>query len=251
MRAVVPERRNFLALLPTSAGPGAEVTGNAVITDRATGLKQSLRGPGMTADCALVDPELLYDAPAAVVAAAGFDALTQALESFLSRRSDALTRPLALSAARLLLDALPGACRNEAPALAAAARGSLLTGMAFASSGLGAVHGLAHPAGSALGVPHGVCCAILLPAVLKWNLPACRERFVELARGLDFAAPEELIDRVIGLRRELGLPDAFRAFGDVAAHMDFILKNCRSGSMKCNPRELSDAEAAALLETLK
>ena len=126
----------------------------------------------------------------------------------------------------------------------------MLAGMAFASGGLGAVHGIGHPAGSALHIPHGVCCAILLPEVLRWNLPACRERFAELAGGLGFAGPEALIRRVEELRRELGLPEDFRAFGGVAAHLSFIVKNCRSGSMKCNPRDLADAEVEALLGRL-
>lgn len=250
-RAQVPERRNFLVLLPTSAGTGAEVTANAVMVDRATGIKQSLRGPGMTADCALVDPELLIGAPDAVVAGSGFDALTQALEGFLSRKSDALTRQISLSAARHILTALPRAYRNDRTALTEMARGSLLAGMAFASGGLGAVHGIGHPAGSAMHIPHGVCCAILLPEVLRWNLPECRERFAELARGLDFSGPEALIGHVTDLRRELGLPEDFHSFGDVTAHIPFIVKNCRSGSMQCNPRALSDADVETLLRRLK
>ena len=250
-RVQVPARNNFLVLLPTSAGTGAEVTANAVITDRATGVKQSLRTPGMTANCALVDPELLRDAPAAVIAGSGFDALTQAVECFLSRKADALTRQMSAAAAKFLLDALPGACRQEADKLTATARGSLLAGMAFASGGLGAVHGIGHPAGSALGVPHGVCCAILLPTVLRWNLPACPERFDELAGALDLPDAEALIAAVEQLRRELGLPENFRNYGDVTEHIAFIVRNCRSGSMKCNPRELSDDEVAALLEELR
>lgn len=250
-RAQAPARNNFLVLLPTSAGTGAEVTANAVITDRATGVKQSLRAPGMTANCALVDPELLRNAPAAVIAGSGFDALTQALESFLSRKADALTRQMAAAAAKFLLNALPGACRQEADKLTATARGSLLAGMAFASSGLGAVHGIGHPAGSSLGVPHGVCCAILLPTVLRRNLPACQERFDELAGALDLPDAEALIAEVVKLRRELGLPENFRKYGNVTDHMEFIVRNCRSGSMKCNPRELADDEVAAILEELR
>jgi alcohol dehydrogenase class IV len=124
------------------------------------------------------------------------------------------------------------------------------TGMAFAASGLGAVHGIGHPAGSIMHIPHGVCCAILLPAVLKFNLPACRERFEELARALDFASPEALISEVIRLRREVGLPENFRSYGFQDEYIPFIVKNCRSGSMKCNPRAMSDDEAAALLKEL-
>ena len=121
----------------------------------------------------------------------------------------------------------------ERNALTGIARGSMLAGIAFASSGLGAVHGIAHPAGSIMGIPHGVCCAVLLPAVLQYNLPACREKFAELAAGLDFASPEELISEVIRLRRELALPENFTSFGFKEEYIPFIVKNCRSGSMRC------------------
>ena len=138
----------------------------------------------------------------------------------------------------------------ERSALTGIARGSMLAGIAFASSGLGAVHGIAHPAGSIMGIPHGVCCAVLLPAVLQYNLPACREKFAELAAGLDFASPEELISEVIRLRRELALPENFTSFGFKEEYIPFIVKNCRSGSMRCNPRELADAEVAEIVRSL-
>ncbi len=249
-RAAVPERNNFLVLLPTSAGTGAEITANAVIVDHATGIKQSLRGPGMTADCALVDPELLQSAPPPVIAASGFDALTQALESFLSLKGDALTRQIALSAAEYLFRSLAPACRMEISALPDVARGSMLAGIAFASSGLGAVHGIGHPAGSIMHIPHGICCAILLPAVLQYNLPACRERFAELAGGLGFTSPEALIAEVIRLRKETGLPENFTMYGFSGDFIPFIVQNCRSGSMKCNPRPMDDEEVAELLRSL-
>ncbi len=249
-RAEVAVRKNFLILVPTSAGTGAEMTANAVITDRESGIKQSLRAPGMTADCALVDPELLINSPHHVMAASGFDALTQALESFLSRKADPLTRQIALAAANLLFDFLPGACRMIPEALTAVARGSMLTGIAFAASGLGAVHGIAHPAGSIMGIPHGICCAILLPAVLKYNLAGCRERFAGLACGLGFASPEALIGRVVEMRRELNVPENFSPYGFQEKFIPFIVKNCRSGSMKCNPRDFSDDDVADLVRSL-
>ena len=105
-RAAAPERKTFLALLPTTAGTGAEVTANAVLCDEKTGIKQSLRTPGMSADAALVDPELLMDAPPGVIAASGMDALTQALESFVSSKATSFTKQLALNSAALLLKRL-------------------------------------------------------------------------------------------------------------------------------------------------
>ena len=249
-RAQLPGRNNRMILIPTTAGTGAEITPNSVICDHKTGIKQSLRGAGMTADAALCDPELLENSPPAVIAGAGFDALTQALESFTSIKATVLTRQVALTAAALLLNSLEAAFNGDNSALDDLARGSMLTGIAFAASGLGAVHGLAHPLGSLLGVPHGECCAILLLPVLKYNCERVPQIFAELANGLGLASPEALWEKISALQNRLGLQNSFRAAGLKREHYDFVVKNCRSGSMKCNPVELPDSDIMLLLEKL-
>lgn len=135
--ATAKPRCVFLALLPTTAGTGAEITGNAVLTDEKTGVKQSLRTLGMRADVALIDPELTYDCPASIAAASGFDALTQAIESFLSRRANAASSPLAAEAVRKIFPALRAAVRGDRAARNHVAEGSMLAALAFAQSGLG------------------------------------------------------------------------------------------------------------------
>lgn len=247
-RRTIPGKGAFFAALPTTAGTGAELTANAVLRDPATDVKQSLRGGDMLADIALVDPDLVRDCPPGVIAGSGFDALTQAIESFLSRKATPVSRLLAGQAAEKLLFHLQNAFEGNLEELDFVTEGSMLGAAAFGQSGLGAVHGLAHPIGSILHVPHGVCCAILLPEVLRWNLPAARDTFTELAGQLGCASPEELIGRIESLRKMLQLPENFRRYGLEARHHAFILANCRSGSMKCNPRELSDAEVSELLE---
>lgn len=249
-RSQLPGRSNRMILIPTTAGTGAEITSNSVICDHETGIKQSLRGAGMTADAALCDPDLLENSPSTVIAYAGFDALTQALESFTSKKSTVLTRQLALSAASLLLDSLEAAFNGKSSALDDLARGSMLTGMAFAASGLGAVHGLAHPLGSMLDIPHGKCCAVLLLPVLKYNSKYVPQIFVELANGLGFATVEALWQKISQLQSQLQIPDNFHDDGLNSTHYDFIVKNCRSGSMKCNPVEFPDTDIVLLLEKL-
>ncbi len=260
----VPARKTFFAALPTTAGTGAEITSNAVLRDPATGIKQSLRHPSMAADVAIVDPELTYDCPPAVTAASGFDALTQAIESFLSRNADTVSLALSLEAAKLLLPQLRAAGDGDEAAREPVAEGSMLAAMAFSSSGLGAVHGIGHPLGSLLGVPHGVCCAVLLPTILEWNQEAAGERLELLAGELfDLAPPggerknaafrnrtEILLHILRKLRADLGLPENFKACGLAPKHYDFIIANCRSGSMKSNPRNLSDDEVRRILESL-
>ena len=247
-RCVPPPRRAWFAALPTTAGTGAEMTANSVLLDRTTGVKQSLRAPGMTADAALVDPELLRGAPAAVTAASGFDALTQAIESCLSLKADSRTRMTALAAIPLLYRNLEAACRDDFPALEAMAMGSMLTGMAFARSGLGAAHGIGHPVGSLLAMPHGAVCAVLLTASLRRCLESSAAELSEIAAVVGLPSPEALIEALAALRRRVGLPSHFA--GLRPEHYPFILRNCRSGSMKCNPRPLSDDDVIEILEEL-
>ena len=146
---------------------------------------------------------------------------------------------------------LENACTgNDFTALENMARASMLTGIAFAQSGLGAVHGLAHPLGSICNIPHGVSCAILLLPVLKLNAELFPELFDELARSCGSDNKNELFECIADLQKRLSIPNNFRQYDLKREHFDFIIKNCRSGSMKCNPRTLSDDELAELLETL-
>ena len=101
-----------------------------------------------------------------------------------------------------------------------------------------------------LHVPHGVCCAILLPALLRRNLPACREKMEVLAGMLVQDSAEAMIAAIEELRRAVGLPENFSRYGLKEEHFDFIVKNCRSGSMKSNPRDFSDDEVRMILKEL-
>lgn len=248
--AKLPPRRINLILLPTTAGTGAEVTPNAVLRDEKSGIKQSLRGSNMQADAALIDPLLLRGTPAKVMAASGFDAFTQAVESFVSNRADTLTRGMSLMGAQLIFSELAAGCRGEERAFEALCRGTVLGAMAFAQCGLGAVHGIAHPLGSVLNLGHGAACAALLVPVMEMNRIRVPEIYADLARGLGFADCGKLCAAVKELLRELGLPEKLASYGLSRDKFPFIVKNCRSGSMRCNPCELSDAEVELLLEEL-
>ena len=134
------------------------------------------------------------------------------------------------------------------------AEGSMLAGMAFAHAGLGAVHGLAHPVGSLLHVPHGVSCAILMLPVFQFNLNACSRLFGELARAFLPKEPRPDAALFIAAMRELalglGVPDHLRGYGLAEEHLPFIVANCRSNSMKNNPEPMSDEQVEALLCSL-
>jgi alcohol dehydrogenase class IV len=223
-----------------------------VLTDQAHSIKQSIRHQGMFADVAIVDPELTYSCPPALTAASGLDAFTQAVESYIARGANTVSRLLAGRAAAMLMKNILIACEDphDAEARSAMAEGSMLGAMAFAQSGLGAVHGLAHPIGAKLKIAHGLCCAILLVPVLKANLPSCKSSMLELAQICGFDSANDFIAGISGIQKELGVPTTLERYGFNEEYFGFILKNCRSNSMQKNPRKFNNPEIREILRGL-
>ena len=249
----IPGKGLFFAALPTTSGTGAECTSNSVLADPGSMEKKSLRHPSMTPDLAIVDPALTLSCPYSLTAASGLDAFVQAFECVTNPKSSAYSESLCFRALRLIADNLKKACDepDDISARSAMAEASLLTGMAFAATGLGAVHGLAHPVGSLLHVPHGVACAVLIAPVVKWNLPCCEEKYAQMAQVCNFGKTgEDFLNGAVRLAESVGTARNFRAYGLERKHFPFIVKNCRSASMKSNPREMSDEEVISLLEGL-
>ncbi len=258
-----PIRRPSLpyVAVPTTAGTGAEVTANAVLTSPAHGLKASLRSHLMLPRIALVDPLLTLGCPPQVTAASGLDALTQCLEPLVSVRANPVTDGLAreglrragLGLRRAYADGSDTAARTDMAAC------GLLGGMALANAKLGAVHGIAGVVGGLAGVPHGVACAALLAPVVAANLRALRDkdagspalaRYADVARLLTgrpgATAPEgvEWIRETVAL---LGIP-GLRDLGvrpDQAD--DIVTRAAASSSMQGNPVPLTDTRLHAVL----
>lgn len=242
----------FFAALPTTAGTGAEITNNAVLTDKKGKVKKSIRHPSMVADIAIIDPELTLNMPSAITAASGLDALTQAIESFTSASANAVSKTMAKEAVIKIMHSILPAYQdgNDISHRKTMAEGSMLSAMAFSQSGLGAVHGLAHPIGSLLGLAHGLTCSILLSPVMEWNAPVCSELYQELAEACGFASQEEFIAKICELRKTMQVPGSFSELGLNETHFPFIVANCRSKSMRCNPRKMSDEEVVVFLKAL-
>jgi len=238
----------FVAV-PTTAGTGTECTPNAVLTDSEKGVKKSLRHESMMPDAALVDPELTLTCPPSVTAHCGMDALTQAIECYVSKAASPLSDALALRAVELLAGNLekafaePANIEHREPV----ALGSLMTAMAFANARLGAVHGLAHPIGLHFHVPHGLVCAVLLPHVCEFNLPARREKFADIAKAVGAANAEDVPSVLLELNRRLDIPPTLSGYGlTEAAFAVKVLPACRSGSMAANPRDASDEDLVGI-----
>lgn len=243
----------FFAALPTTAGTGAEATNNSVLTDKESKIKKSLRHPSMVADTAIIDPDLTLTCPANLTAASGLDAFVQAFESFTSPKASSLTKALSAEAVRKIFSCLETACKEPENICARVemAEASMLSGMAFSQTGLGAVHGLAHPAGSLLGVPHGLACAILMRPVMEFNMQACADQYADLADRSFIGSDARTFVRMAGeLAEKLNVPENLRSFALHRSDFDFIIKNCRSASMKQNPREMTDKDVEAILEKM-
>ena len=249
----VPGKGLYFAALPTTSGTGAECTCNSVLADGETFVKKSLRHPSMTPDLAIVDPLLTVSCPPDLTAASGLDAFVQSFECVTNPKSSSYSESLCYKAMSLIARNLKKAYLEpeNIEARCAMAEASLLTGMAFAATGLGAIHGLAHPIGALLHVPHGAACAALIPSVVKWNLSCCEEKYAEMAEVCKFGKTgKDFLHGAVALAESCGVKAHFRDYGLKEKHFDFIVKNCRSASMKGNPRSMSDDEVIALLETL-
>jgi len=251
----------FIAI-PTTAGTGAEVTRNAVLSSREHRVKVSLRSPLMLPKLAVVDPELTLGLPAALTASTGMDALTQLIEPFLSCRAnplvDGLCREGLVRVSRSLRRAFD--VSSDAGAREDMALASLFSGLALANSALGSVHGFAASIGGMFPAPHGAVCAALLPHAMDMNLRIMREReptnsildrFTEIARlltGRKDATSDDGVNWVRVLCVGLKIP-SLSSYGITKADSVILCeKAARSSSMKGNPLVLTQAELGEILE---
>jgi alcohol dehydrogenase class IV len=247
-----------LITIPTTAGSGAEVTRNAVLSDPGRRVKASIRGPDWYARIALIDPLLTAPVPAEVTAASGGDALCQAIEAFVSIGASPATDALAGEAVRLVGRSLVPAFRDGAELAARSDMlyGSLLAGMALVNARLGAVHGMAHPLGLRFDIPHGTVCGLLLPHVMAYNLPWAEEKYAQVARwlGVEPAGQSEAelarrsVEAVQQRLEQIDLPLRLRHFGVTETDLPIIVEeSLPSGSLKHNPRPLDAADVSAIL----
>lgn len=250
-----------LVAVPTTAGTGAEVTMNAVLSAQQQGVKASLRSPFMLPTVALVDPKLTVACPPSITAASGLDALTQCLEPFVSRQATVVSDMFAKEGLRLAARSVRRAYENgeDRRARTDMSLASLFGGLALANAKLGAVHGFAGAIGGLTGAPHGEICAALLPAVVEINTQALRDRAPEHPAGQRYREVAQIVtgdssasvgDGIAWLRsttqllcvrslREIGLAhDAMPAMATAAAV---------SSSMRGNPIELKQSELLAAL----
>lgn len=244
--------------IPTTAGTAAEVTINYVITDEDKRRKFVCVDPHDIPQVAFIDADMMDGMPPALKAATGVDALTHAIEGYITRAAWALTDALHIKAIEIIAGALRDSVAGDRQAGEAMALGQYIAGMGFSNVGLGLVHGMAHPLGAFYNTPHGVANAILLPHVMRYNANFSGEKFRDIARamgenveGLSLEqARQSAVEAVFHLNRDVGIPLHLRDVGvrieDIPALAQAAFDDVCTGG---NPREASLADIVALYHT--
>lgn len=251
-----------LVAINTTAGTAAEMTSNAVIADSERQVKEVIIDTNLIPDIAVDDASVMLNIPASVTAATGMDALTHAVEAYVSVGAHPLTDANALEAIRLISAWLPKAVDDgqNLEAREMMAYGQYLAGMAFNSAGLGLVHAMAHQPGATHNLPHGVCNAILLPIVEAFNRPNAVSRFASVAQAMEVntqgiseeQASFKAIEAIRALSARVGIPSGFRELGVEPADIEgWLDKALADPCAPCNPRTASREEIRELyLEAL-
>lgn len=247
--------------IPTTAGTGSEVTRVSVLTDTTNKRKMVLAGPTLVPTVAILDPDMTASMPPHVAAATGMDALTHAVEAYVSKLASPLSDTLALAAISGIGTHLATAvlAPDNLEARSAMLLAQMQAGQAFNTASVGLVHAMSRPMGAHCGVPHGAANAMLLPLVMAYNRPVCPERMVRIAEalgrgtgGLDADAASRLAaGAVAALAAELPLP---RTLADVGVPEPLLPEMAReavgNGSSRVNPRMASEEDVLALYRRL-
>ena len=261
LEGVAPTKNKCVPIIavPTTAGTAAEVTINYVITDVAKNRKMVCVDPKDIPVVAVVDPDMMSSMPKGLTAATGMDALTHAIEGYITKAAWELSDMFHLKAIEIISRSLRGAVENTAEGREGMALGPYVAGMGFSNVGLGIVHSMAHPLGAVYDTPHGVANAIILPTVMEYNAPATGEKYRDIAKamgveGVDAMSLDEArkaaVDAVKQLSKDVGIPADLK---DIVKpeDVDFLAQSayddaCRPG----NPRDTSVEEIKQLYLSL-
>ncbi len=261
LEGVAPTKNKSVPIfaVPTTAGTAAEVTINYVITDAEKNRKMVCVDPKDIPVVAFVDPEMMATMPKGLTAATGMDALTHAIEGYITADAWELSDMFHIKAIEIIARSLRGAVDNTPEGREDMALGQYVAGMGFSNVGLGIVHSMAHPLGALYDTPHGIANAIILPTVMEYNAEATGEKYREIARamgvaGVDAMSQEEYrkaaIDAVKKLSQDVGIPADLK---EIVKKEDipFLAQSayddaCRPG----NPKETSVEDITKLYESL-
>ncbi len=244
--------------LPTTHGTAAEVTINYVITDEEAVVKLVCVDPNDIPTLSIIDTELMSTMPRRTAAATGLDALTHAMEGYITKAHWQMTDMFHLKAMEIIYKNLEKACDKDKDAINEMGLAQYIAGMGFSNVGLGIVHSMAHQLGAVYDTPHGVANALLLPYILEWNGTTCPERYIDMGKafGLDMTnvSPEEavkiVVDTVRNLAIKLDIPQKISEIGGKEEDIDLLASKalvdpCTGG----NPREVTKEDLVYLYKT--
>ncbi len=253
------QKAQFIAI-PSTSGTATEVTAFSVITDYAKGVKYPLADYNITPDIAIVDPDLAETMPKTLTAHTGMDALTHAVEAYVSTLNSPFTDPLAIKAIQMVFEYLPGSFDGDMGAREQMHYAQCMAGQAFTNALLGIVHSMAHKTGAAFStghIPHGCANAIYLPYVIQFNAKNAEDRYADIARsagitGTDAECVQALCDKIDAYNVSLGIPKSLAEFGvleeefkeKIATISELAVGDACTGS---NPRPITPAEMEQLL----
>lgn len=261
LEGVAPTKKSSVPIIavPTTAGTAAEVTINYVITDTEKDRKMVCVDPHDIPIVAVVDPDMMSTMPKGLTAATGMDALTHAIEGYITKGAWTLSDMFHLKAIEIISESLRGAVENTPEGREGMALGQYVAGMGFSNVGLGIVHSMAHPLGALYDTPHGIANAIILPTVMEYNAPMTGEKYRDIAKAMGVKGTENMsqeeyrkaaIDAVKQLSKDVGIPDDLK---DIVKPEDipFLAQSayddaCRPG----NPRDTSVEEITELYKKL-
>lgn len=259
LEGVAPTKHKSVPIvaLPTTAGTGAEVTINYVIIDEERQAKMVCVDPNDIPAVAIVDPELTYSLPKGLTAATGMDALTHAIEGYITKGAWVMSDMYELQAIKMIAEYLPTAVDEPTNPVGREnmALAQYIAAQAFSNVGLGLVHGMAHPMGSLHDIPHGVANALLLPTIMEFNMPECIEKFGVIARtmGVDTTgmtaeeSAQAACDAVKDLAIRVGIPQHLSELGIKEEHIPALAAQaitdvCTPG----NPRDVTEEQIVEL-----
>ena len=257
LEGVAPTKNKCVPIIAvtTTAGTAAEVTINYVITDEAKKRKFVCVDVNDIPVVAIVDPDMMSSMPKGLTAATGMDALTHAIEGYITKGAWELTDALHLKAIEMISRSLRGAVENTPEGRAGMALGQYVAGMGFSNVGLGVVHSMAHPLSAYYDTPHGIANAVLLPYVMDFNKDFTGEKYREIARamgvqGVDQMTPEEYrnaaVNAVKQLAKDVGIPEKLSAISVQEADLpalsvDAFNDVCTGGNPRdCTAEEILD-----------
>ena len=260
LEGVAPTKKHavFTIAVPTTAGTAAEVTINYVITDVEKKRKFVCVDTNDIPEIAVVDPDMMASMPKGLTAATGMDALTHAIEGYITKGHCTISDMFHLEAIKLISENLRGAVQNTPEGREGMALGQYIAGMGFSNVGLGIAHSMAHTLGAVYDTPHGVACAMMLPIVMEYNADCTGEKYREIARAMGVEGVDQMdqatyrkaaVDAVRKLSEDVGIPSKLEALKE--EDLPFLAESAHADACAPgNPKDASVEDLTALFRKL-